>query len=180
MRRKRSLEDWILDSIITVILIVIAFISLYPFYYILLITVNAGTDTTIGGMYLWPRKISLDNYIYFFEDSQWIKAFVVTVLRTVVGTILSISFTSMVAYGFAKRDLIFRKTYFFLVVVAMNFSGGIIAYYIVLRSLGIINSFAVYVIPGMLNTFFLLIAISLFREASALRGELIYAQHGPH
>jgi len=77
----------------------------------------------------------------------------------------------MVAYGLSKRDLMFRKIHFSIVIIAMNFSGGLIAFYIVLRSLGLINSFAVYVVPGMLNIFFLLIAISFFREIPEELGE---------
>ncbi|MRN56609.1 carbohydrate ABC transporter permease [Paenibacillus monticola] len=171
MRRKRTTEDWILDTLITMILLIVVFITLYPFYYILLITFNSGSDTTMGGMYLWPREFTLGNYIYFIEDPKWVNAFLITILRTVVGTVLAVFFTSMVAYGLAKRDLMFRKTYFFIVVVAMNFSGGLISFYIVLKSLGLINTFGVYVIPGMLNLFFLLISISFFREIPEELGE---------
>ncbi|OMF04957.1 ABC transporter permease [Paenibacillus amylolyticus] len=171
MRRKRTMEDWILDILITVILLIIVFITLYPFYYILIITFNSGSDSNLGGMYLWPREFTLGNYIYFIEDPKWVNAFLVSILRTIVGTVLAVFFTSMVAYGLAKRDLMFRKTYFFIVVVAMNFSGGLIAFYIVLKSLGLINTFGVYVIPSMLNLFFLLIAISFFREIPDELGE---------
>ncbi|KHL97175.1 MULTISPECIES: carbohydrate ABC transporter permease [Paenibacillus] len=171
MRRKRTMEDWILDILITAILLIIVFITLYPFYYILIITFNSGSDSNLGGMYLWPREFTLGNYIYFIEDPKWVNAFLVSILRTIVGTVLAVFFTSMVAYGLAKRDLMFRKTYFFIVVVAMNFSGGLIAFYIVLKSLGLINTFGVYVIPSMLNLFFLLIAISFFREIPDELGE---------
>ncbi|WP_423804555.1 carbohydrate ABC transporter permease [Paenibacillus xylanexedens] len=165
------MEDWILDILITAILLIIVFITLYPFYYILIITFNSGSDSNLGGMYLWPREFTLGNYIYFIEDPKWVNAFLVSILRTIVGTVLAVFFTSMVAYGLAKRDLMFRKTYFFIVIVAMNFSGGLIAFYIVLKSLGLINTFGVYVIPSMLNLFFLLIAISFFREIPDELGE---------
>lgn len=171
MRRKKTLEDRILDTIITIILVVVVFGTLYPFYYILLITFNAGTDTAAGGMYLWPRQFTYGNYLYFLEDPKWINAFGISLLRTIVGTVLGVLFTGLVAYGLAKRDLIFRKSYFTIVVVAMNFSGGIIAFYIVLKSLGLINTFGVYVIPGMLNLFFLLIAISFFTDIPEELGE---------
>lgn len=169
--RKRTTEDWILDTGITVLLLLISFVTLYPFYYILIMTFNAGTDSSFGGVYLWPRAFSLDNYIYFFDDSRWMDAFGVTILRTVIGTALGVGFTSMVAYGLAKKDLLLRNAYFIFVIVAMNFSGGLIAFYVVLRSLGLINSFGVYVIPSMLNIFFLLIAISFFREIPEELGE---------
>lgn len=171
MRRKKTTEDRVLDTIISVILFIVVFVTLYPFYYILLITLNAGTDTAVGGMYLWPRQFTLGNYLYFLEDPKWISSFGISMLRTIVGTALGVLFTGIVAYGLAKRDLIFRKSYFLIVVVAMNFSGGLIAFYIVLKSLGLINTFGVYVIPGMLNLFFLLIAITFFTEIPEELGE---------
>ncbi|WP_141503225.1 carbohydrate ABC transporter permease [Paenibacillus luteus] len=171
MRRRKTMEDRVLDTIISIILIIVVFVTLYPFYYILLITFNAGTDTASGGMYLWPRQFTFGNYLYFLEDPKWISAFGISLLRTIVGTFLGVLFTGLVAYGLAKRDLIFRKSYFTIVVIAMNFSGGIIAFYIVLKSLGLINTFGVYVIPGMLNLFFLLIAISFFTDIPEELGE---------
>ena len=171
MRRTRTWEDWSLDSFIMVVLTLIVFITLYPFYYILVITFNAGTDTTVGGMYLFPREFTIGNYIYFLEDPKWVSALGMSLLRTFVGTGLGVFFTGLVAYGLAKRELMFRKSYFFIIIFAMNFSGGLIAYYIVLKSLGLINTFGVYVIPGMLNLFFLLIAISFFREIPDELGE---------
>nr|WP_309545757.1 carbohydrate ABC transporter permease [Paenibacillus sp. VMFN-D1] len=165
------MEDRVLDTVITAILVVVVFITLYPFYYILLITFNEGTDTAAGGVYLWPRQFTLSNYAYFLQDPKWVEAFGVSVLRTVIGTALGILFTSLVAYGLSKQDLVFRSGYFLVIVIAMNFSGGLVAFYIVLRSLGLINNFAVYVVPGMLNLFFMLIAISFFREIPDELGE---------
>ncbi|RED41820.1 carbohydrate ABC transporter permease [Paenibacillus sp. VMFN-D1] len=171
MRRGKTVEDRVLDTVITAILVVVVFITLYPFYYILLITFNEGTDTAAGGVYLWPRQFTLSNYAYFLQDPKWVEAFGVSVLRTVIGTALGILFTSLVAYGLSKQDLVFRSGYFLVIVIAMNFSGGLVAFYIVLRSLGLINNFAVYVVPGMLNLFFMLIAISFFREIPDELGE---------
>ncbi|WP_028554880.1 carbohydrate ABC transporter permease [Paenibacillus sp. Soil766] len=171
MRRRRTMEDRVLDTIIAMILFIIVFVTVYPFYYILLITFNAGTDTAAGGMYLWPRSFTLGNYLYFLENPKWIKSLGISVLRTILGTVLAVLFTSLVAYGLARRDLIFRKSYLLVVIVSMNFSGGLISYYIVLKSLKLINTFGVYIIPGMLNLFFLLIAISFFTEIPDELGE---------
>ncbi|MGC5772417.1 carbohydrate ABC transporter permease [Paenibacillus pabuli] len=169
--KKRSLEDWVLDSVIFILLMLIILFTLYPFYYILIITFNSGADTASGGMYLWPRQFTFENYSYFLNDPKWLKAFGMSILRTVVGTTLGVLFTCLVAYGLARKELMFRKSYFFIIIFAMNFSGGLIAYYVVLRSIGLMNTFGVYVIPGMLNLFFLLIAISFFNEIPEEIGE---------
>jgi len=167
MLSTRTTEDRIVDSVICIILVMVSIAAVYPFYYVLMMSFNAGTDTTIGGLYLWPRKVTLDNYVKFFTDANWLKALNVTVARTVIGALLGVLFTMLVAYGLSTRDLVFRKLYFTLVIFSMYFSGGLIPFYVVLRSLHLLNSFWVYVIPTMLNTFFLLIAISFFRELPA-------------
>jgi len=169
--RRRTGEDVVLDSVNYTLLTIIAFVTFYPFYYILVLSFNSGADSTYGGVYLWPRSFTLENYIFFFQDINWLKGFLVSTARTVVGSVMTVTFTCMMAYGLARNDLIFRKTYFLLVIVAMNFSGGLIAYYVVLRGIGLLNSFGVYVIPSMLNLFFLLIAISFFREIPSELGE---------
>jgi putative aldouronate transport system permease protein len=169
--RNRTGEDLVLDTVNYSLLTIIAFITFYPFYYILVLSFNMGSDSTYGGVYLWPRTFTLENYIFFFQDINWLKGFFVSTARTVVGATMTVIFTCMMAYGLARNDLIFRKIYFMLVIIAMNFSGGLIAYYVVLRGLGLLNSFGVYVIPSMLNLFFLLIAISFFREIPSELGE---------
>ncbi|SES26172.1 putative aldouronate transport system permease protein [Gracilibacillus ureilyticus] len=170
-RRKKSREDYFMDVFNYFLLSIITLVTLYPFYFVLVASFNDGIDTANGGLYLWPREFTLDNYKYFLQEAKWTVALGVTTLRTVVGTFLGVLFTSLVAYGLSKSDLIFRKFYFILVVIAMNVSGGLIAYYVVLNGIGLINSFGVYVIPTMLNLFFLLIAVSFFREIPAELGE---------
>jgi len=162
--RGRTLEDWVVDSVNMFLLLLVLIVTLYPFYYILIISFNEGTDAARGGIYFWPRKFTLDNYETFLNDHKWRIGFLVSSARTIVGTLLGVLFTSLVAYGLAYKQLIFKKVYFPIIIVAMYFSGGLIPYYVVLRELQLLNTFAVYVIPTMLNLFFLLIAVSFFND----------------
>lgn len=167
MLAKGRQKDLALDAIIYGILFVIMLVMLYPFYYVLIISFNKGTDSLLGNIYLWPRSFTLENYAKFLNDPKWYKALIVTVMRTVVGTFLGATFTCLVAYGLSHRDLLLSKVYFTIIIFAMYFSGGLIPYYVVLRSIGLLNTFGVYVIPSMLSTFFLLIAVTFFREIPA-------------
>ncbi|AGA59282.1 ABC-type sugar transport system, permease component [Thermobacillus composti KWC4] len=161
---KGRLEDRIFDGVNYLLLSLIFFVTAYPFYYLLVTSFNSGTDALLGGAYFWPSDFTLENYKTFFNDSKWLSALFMSIARTVAGAVTGVLFTCLVAYGLSHKGLVFSKVYFSLVIFAMYFSGGLIPYYVVLRSLGLLNSFATYIIPGMLNTFFLLIAISFFRE----------------
>lgn len=171
MSRRATLEDRVVDGVNFVLLSLVTLVTLYPFYYILLVSFNGGANTAAGGMYVLPREFTLDNYAYFLKEKKWIDALGISVLRTLIGTAASVLFTSLVAYGLSRSDLMFRRFYFVTVVVAMYVSGGLIAYYVVLRSIGLINSFGVYIFPTMLNLFFLMIAVSFFREVPPELGE---------
>ncbi|NHW33300.1 carbohydrate ABC transporter permease [Paenibacillus aceris] len=159
---------------IYVVLFIIMLAMLYPFYYVVIVSFNRGSDSLLGGVYLWPRSVTLENYKTFLSDPNWFRAFLVTISRTVLGTMLGVLFTSLVAYGLSHRNLLFSKFYFTVIIFAMYFSGGLIPYYVVLRSIGLLNTFGVYIFPSMLSTFFLLIAISFFRE---IPGELKESAH---
>lgn len=160
--KKKFSEDKIVDIVVYVLLALIGIVTLYPFYYTIICSFNDGIDLMKGGVYLWPRKFSLASYEMFLSDEDWRSAFMVSVARTLVGTFLCTGFTSMFSYALSRNNLMFKKGYRFLVVFTMYFSGGLIPYYVMLKSLGLLNSFLVYVIPGMVNAFFVMTGINFF------------------
>jgi len=161
--KRRTFEDIVLDTIIYLSLIIIFIVTFYPFYLSLILSLNEGMDATRGGIYFWPRKFTLDNYKRFFSDSRWLNAFFITTIRTITGTILTVFVTSMVAYALSFRRLVGRKVYITIIIISMYFSGGIIPYYVILRTFKLLDTFWVYIIPGCLNLFFVLVAISFFQ-----------------
>lgn len=155
-------EDKAVNAAVYILLAVTGIVTLYPFYYTLICSFNDGLDLMKGGVYLWSRKFTLSNYELFIGDEGWRHAFFISVARTVVGTALCTGFTSMFSYALSRNNLMFKKGYRFLVVFTMYFSGGLIPYYILLRGLGLLNTFWVYVIPGMVNAFFVMTGINFF------------------
>ena len=160
----RTREDIIMDTVITIVLALIFFLTAYPFFLAIVLSFNEGLDAARGGIYFWPRSFTLENYVAFFRDERWIRGFFVSVTRTFIGTIVTTLFTALVAYGLSFEKLMFRKFYLGLLVLCMYFHGGLIPYYITLRMLGLLNSFWVYIIPQALSLFFVIVAISFFRE----------------
>lgn len=160
--KMKPTEDKILDILCYIFFVLVIFICLYPFYYIIILSFNEGIDASMGGIYWWPRKITLENYEKFFTDSKWLRGLLISISSTVLGTIISVFFTVLVAYALSFKDLKNRKFYMTMIIVCMYFSGGIIPYFSLLRFLKISNTYLVYLIPGALNIFFILIGTTFF------------------
>lgn len=148
-------------------MVLICFVTLYPIWYTVVVSLNESADTMLGGIYWWPRKFTLDSYKAVFMDKNIVKAFNITIWRTLIATNGSVFFTSMVAYAFSKRYLMGHKVYMMLGTITMFFGGGLIPYFILIKSIGLYDTFWVYVIPGLFNFWNALIFISFFREIPA-------------
>lgn len=170
-KRKKSKSDKVFDTVVAVAMAIIVITCLYPFYLAVVMSFNEGLDAQRGGIYLWPRVFTLENYKKLFSDGTWGRAFLVTLSRTVVGTAMTVFFTLIVAYGLSFKELVFRKVYYGIFIFAMYFSGGVIPYYILLRSLHLLNTFWVYVVPGCLSLFYIIVATSFFQEIPKELGE---------
>ena len=99
------------DIMIGILMLVICFVSLYPVWYTVVISFNDSGDALRGGIYWWPRKFSLESYKTVFQDTTIIRAFAVTVLRTLIGTVTSVFFTAMVGYALSKKHIMGYKFY---------------------------------------------------------------------
>ena len=147
------LEDFLFDTGIKIILILLAIATLYPFWNTIVVSFNDATDTLRGGLTFWPRRFSMQNYKAVFASGTIYNAFLVSVARTVLSTVGNIFLTSMLAYALSRKEYVLRKQYTFILILSMYVSAGLIPYYFLIRSLGLINSFWVYVIPGLVNAF---------------------------
>lgn len=163
-RKVLTLEDKIIDAFTIIISVIVLAACIYPIYYIIILSFNTGLDASRGGIYLWPREFTLENYQKVLSDSKWMQALLVSVLRTVSGTVITVLFTSMFGYTLAKEDLRFKRFYKIWLIVAMYFSGGMIPTYMVFKALHLTNSFWIYIVPSALDYFFVLLFVSYFKE----------------
>lgn len=161
---KRGKNEWILDVIVYVLLIAFCFLCLYPFWFVLVSSFNDGHDMMKGGVYWWPRKFTTENYVMFFRQNDWLNAIKISILRTAIGGAATTLFTCLVGYALSRRKLMGGRIFRFLFVFSMYVSGGLIPFYVVLRFLGLLNSFLVYIIPTLLNLYFCMIAINFFQS----------------
>lgn len=153
MRKKRK-KIAVFDIVLTIIMCFIIVITLYPFLNVLAVSLNDATDTVKGGIYIWPREFTLENYKQVFSGSSKLPlAFFNSILRTVIGTVAGVIATAMVAYTISRRDFIFNKAVTLLFIITMYVSGGLIPEFLVVKNLGLINNFAVYILPGLISAF---------------------------
>ncbi len=161
---KTGVLETIFDVTVTIFMVLITFLMIYPIWYVFVQSLNEGFDAAQGGLYWWPRVFTLDNYIEVFKDDEIITAFGVTIARTLIATPVHVFFTAMVAYAFSRNDLIGRKNYMRMGIVTMFFSGGLIPTFILMTNLNLFDSFWVYIFPTMFNFFDLIIFQSFFRS----------------
>jgi putative aldouronate transport system permease protein len=148
-----KIEDRVFNTINIIVMLLITFITLYPFWNTLAVSFNTAADTTRGGVTFRPRKFTLQNYRAVFTTGAIYHAFFVSVARTAIQTVSGVFFTSMIAYALSRREFIFRKSFTIILVLSMYISAGLIPAYFLMKSLRLINTFLVYVIPGIVNAF---------------------------
>ncbi|NIK77853.1 putative aldouronate transport system permease protein [Paenibacillus castaneae] len=159
---KLSSSDKTLHIIIYILLIILGMVTLYPFWNSAVISFNVGMDTSRGGVTIWPRQFTLDNYKIVFQDNRILHAFYISVMRTLAGTAISIFLTAIFAYGLSVKGVIGKKYYMIFAIITMYFSGGLIPFYLVNRELGLMNSFWVMVIPTAVSVWNMIIFRTFF------------------
>ncbi len=152
----------IFNIINVILMLIVGFVTLYPFWYCVVLSFNDGVDAMTAPIFWWPRKWTFENYQFILSNSRTISAFFVSVLRTVIGVVVHVLFTGIVAYGLSKRWLMGRRFYMIIFVITMYFGGGLIPYYLLIRDLGLIDNFLVYIIPLMFSFYDAILIMSYY------------------
>lgn len=163
-----NLGDRVFDIFNFVFMGIIVLITLYPFYYVIISSLNEPLDLLRGPVYLLPRKFSLANYQYILKDESILKAAFITVSRTVIGSAAAVLFTAAFAYGISKRWLLGRRFFMAMALITMYFSGGLIpSYLLIAHGLKLQGNFLVFIIPNLFNAFNAFIMLAFFRGIGA-------------
>ena len=153
MMKRWRVEKWVFTSVNMSIMLLIAFCTLYPFWNTVAVSFNSATDTTRGGITLWPRVFTMQNYRAVFSSGTIYHAFMVSLARTIIQTLTGVFFTAMLAFVLSRKEFVFRKPFTMILVVSMYLNAGLIPSYFLMRSLHLINTFFVYIIPGIVSAF---------------------------
>ncbi|MCU6792160.1 MULTISPECIES: carbohydrate ABC transporter permease [Paenibacillus] len=145
-----------------VVLSMVAVATLYPFIYMISVSLSSSVYVLRNEVSFYPRGINLDMYRMVLKDPRIWQSYMNTIIYTGLGTLISLVITSMGAYALAKKEMVFRKAFTLMIVFTMFFGGGMIPTFLVVKNLGLIDTVWGMVLPGAVSTWNLLVMRTFF------------------
>ena len=150
--------------IIYLVLTLLSASIVIAFWHLLNLSLSPSHIATKGGLLLYPREATLDNYARVIDNRYIWSGYKNTLIRTVVGTVLQLFFTAMGAYVLSKRFFPHRTFWTLFIVFTMFFSGGLIPSYLVVKNLGLLNTYASMILPGFISAYNMVIMRNYFQS----------------
>jgi len=147
-----------------IFMLLVCFAMLYPVLYVIGHSLMGDAERALHPLRLFPTKIDWTGYKYILTASSIWNSYFVTIMRTVIGTLCNVLITALMAYPLSKRNYPARKVLTVLVTFTMWFSGGMVANFLLIRSLGLSNKFWVYILPHLVDPFNLIILRNFFMQ----------------
>ncbi len=149
------------------LLSVFALLALAPFIHVLAQSFSSYRALMSGEVVFWPVEFTMHAYGEVLRDQAFTRSFLISVERTIAGTVLNVFLTCLLAYPLTKAYIKGRSTIMFMIVFTMIFSGGMIPTYLIVKSVGLLNSFWAYLIPGAISAFNVIIMKNFFQSVPA-------------
>lgn len=150
------------DIGLNIFFIVLALITLYPFYYVLIMSFSNAVATAQHVPYMLPYVIDFSGYKTIFADAAFFKALGTSLFVTIVGVCINMVLSIMGAYALSKKSLIGRNFFLTLILFTMLFSGGLVPTYLNIKNLGITNTIWAMIFPTALSTYYMIIMKNYF------------------
>ena len=143
---KQTQAGRVFDAVNGTVIALLMFLMIYPFWNMLVLSFNDGTDALLGKLYFWPRVWTLANYEYVFKNRDLLHG------------------NALLGYIVSCRQFYGRKFMRILFIITMYFGGGLIPTYLLMLELGFMNNFLVYIIPGLFSCYYMLLASSYIQN----------------
>ena len=154
---KYTTSDKVFTVFNTIIMVLFVVITLYPVLNTLAVAFNDGTDALRGGIHIWPRMWTLNNFTTVLQKENLLTGAKISVLRTVLGTLFSLFLNAVLAFIISRKEFVFQRSLSLFWVITMYVNGGLIPVFLLYKALGLTNSFWVYVIPGAISCYNMLV-----------------------
>jgi len=157
-----KIKDSLFYTIVYVGFSILSLLIVYPFYYIVINSFNGNLHA--GTVFLWPDTFSMQNYLNVLSDKSIVRSLFVSILRVAVGSVLAVALNATAAFALRKRKLKIRWFYLIMFTIPMFFGGGLIPNFLILKYLGLLDTFFVYILPPAWNFFYIIIFMSCFND----------------
>ena len=178
--KRQGYEPIVFHTLNTLLMLMVIIVMLYPFWNVVAVSFNNAQDTLRGGITFWPRVFSLYNYQTVFKNELLLTGAVNSILRTVLATVLGVFVSALVGYVLSRPEFLWRKfaTRYFL--VTMYVSAGLIPNYFLMKDLHLTNNFLVYILPGMVRFFNIIILKSYIQTLPSSLVEAAFIDGAGH
>ncbi|REE68115.1 putative aldouronate transport system permease protein [Paenibacillus taihuensis] len=163
---RSSLAERLFDVFNYVFMALFSLVCIYPFYYVLIYSIS-DPRLASKGIYFWPAHFDFDSYIKVLSLNTIPHAFLISVEKTLIFTVLCVYFSAMLAFLFTKRVMPLRKTMYRIVISSMYLNSGLIPWYITMKTYGLRDSFLLYVLPGIINAFYIILIKTYIEQMPA-------------
>lgn len=158
-----SRSDKMFNVLVNTLLILVAVVSIFPLLYVVSVSLTPYSEVVKnGGFIVIPRRISLEAYSQILSDPALGRSMLVSLFVTIVGTVINMVLTMMAAYSLSRRNLRGRTFFLLFIVITMLFNGGLIPTYLIVQSLGLLDTVWSLIVPGAISTFNMLIMKTFF------------------
>ncbi|MCH9275782.1 carbohydrate ABC transporter permease [Bifidobacterium amazonense] len=165
VRQKQTISDWIVNIAIAVLIVAVILAILYPLWFIIIASISDPKLVATGKVLLLPRGVQMGGYQRIFEDARIWTGYRNTIIYSFIGTALNMAITLPMAFGLSRREFKPRRLILFLLTFTMFFSGGLIPSYLLYKQVGLLDSMWVFILPGALSVWNLIIARSFFENS---------------
>ncbi|WP_168119517.1 carbohydrate ABC transporter permease [Paenibacillus sp. HB172176] len=161
---RKSIGSKLFDGFNYIFLTLFALFTVVPFLHILSVSLSDAQALKVKAFILLPTDFSLDAYRYIFSLETVPRSLLVTAGITVVGTVVNLVFTLTMAYSLARKSLVGRRSIMLVVLFSMLFNGGMIPTYLLIRQLGMLDTYWALLLPGAISAFNLIIIKNFFQQ----------------
>ncbi|HEM2793703.1 TPA: carbohydrate ABC transporter permease [Streptococcus suis] len=165
MKKRKSTSERVFDIFVYGIAILLILVILYPLWFVIIASFSNPSDVANGNVWLFPTEWRLDGYKKLFEQPLFWRGYLNTVLYTLVGTLVALFVNIPAGYALSRKDLFGRKWVSTLFIIPMFVSGGLIPTYLVVKNVGLLDTFWVMVIPFAVSSYNIIVARTFFNNS---------------
>lgn len=159
---KRSVGEKLFNAFNIIFLCMVAVVMIFPFWHVLVQSVLPYEEAVKSSIHIIPKKLSFEAYKYVFTNGQLLNGLYISIIVTVLGTVYQLLITTMTAYSLTKKDLPGRNIILTMIIITMFFGGGLIPYYLLIKSIHLVDNILVMILPAAISTYNMIVVKTFF------------------